>query len=89
MRLLFVFGVVGIMLLIAHTEAVRCNCNCTLNYIPLCAVDATGDEDTFPNQCALECYNCTHNKDYVVRRQGECSHTTTTRPRTRPISRTA
>ncbi|GLH06917.1 Uncharacterized protein GBIM_12508 [Gryllus bimaculatus] len=79
----------GIMLLIAHTEAARCNCNCTLNYIPLCAVDSTGDEDTFPNQCALECYNCTHNKDYVVRRQGECSHTTTARPRTRPISRTA
>ncbi|XP_067004860.1 Kazal peptide Pr13a [Anabrus simplex] len=63
-------------------KSAKCNCNCPLSdYKPLCAVDNTGDSDTFPNECVLKCYNCTHDKAYVILRRGECSSTTTARPR--------
>uniref|UniRef100_A0A1B6KMJ0 Kazal-like domain-containing protein n=1 Tax=Graphocephala atropunctata TaxID=36148 RepID=A0A1B6KMJ0_9HEMI len=54
------------------TTAKPCNCNCNLSdYQPLCASDKT-DRDTFVNECQLECYNCTCNKNYQVLYKGEC-----------------
>lgn len=40
----------------------KCECNCSLEYKPVCARDSSGDMDTFPNECSLKCYNCTHGK---------------------------
>ncbi|XP_069677914.1 Kazal peptide Pr13a-like [Periplaneta americana] len=60
-------------------KPVKCNCNCSLTYTPVCAVDhASGDRDTFPNECALQCYNCTHEKNYVITARRECSSGTST-----------
>jgi hypothetical protein len=41
---------------------IRCNCNCSREFKPVCAQDSTGDQDMFPNECYLDCYNCTHDK---------------------------
>jgi hypothetical protein len=41
---------------------VKCNCNCSREFKPVCAQDSTGDRDMFPNECHLNCYNCTHDK---------------------------
>ena len=41
---------------------IRCNCNCPREFQPVCAQDSTGDREMFPNECHLNCYNCTHDK---------------------------
>ncbi|KDR21292.1 hypothetical protein L798_04266 [Zootermopsis nevadensis] len=68
---------------------IRCKCNCPREFEPVCAEDSTGDRDMFPNECHLSCYNCTHDKDYVIKSRGECSTSTTTssRPRTAVVRR--
>ncbi|XP_054258244.1 uncharacterized protein LOC128983107 [Macrosteles quadrilineatus] len=55
------------------TSPKPCPCQCnTTNYRPVCAVDGS-EKDTFPNQCQLDCHNCTMNKRFKVIAQGECS----------------
>nr|AGM32892.1 Kazal domain-containing peptide [Coptotermes formosanus] len=61
---------------------IKCNCNCPREFQPVCAQDSTGDRDMFPNECHLDCYNCTHNKDYVIKSRGDCEASSTSRPRT-------
>ncbi|KAK7871928.1 hypothetical protein R5R35_009731 [Gryllus longicercus] len=63
-----------------HTSPPKCNCNCPYSNAPLCAIDAKGVTDTYPNQCAFDCYKCTHGKDLRVRSQGECPPNPPTRP---------
>nr|CAD7404278.1 unnamed protein product [Timema poppensis] len=48
-------------LLISSCSSAKCVCKCPTNQ-PVCAKDSTGDKDTFPSECALKCYNCTHDK---------------------------
>nr|CAD7600623.1 unnamed protein product [Timema genevievae] len=48
-------------LLISSSSSAKCVCKCPTNQ-PVCAKDSTGDKDTFPSECALKCYNCTHDK---------------------------
>uniref|UniRef100_A0A069DNH2 Putative kazal-type inhibitor n=1 Tax=Panstrongylus megistus TaxID=65343 RepID=A0A069DNH2_9HEMI len=52
----------------------KCKCDCRIYPIkPVCGKDVkTGDEETFPNVCHLQCYNCTHNKSYIVIHTGDC-----------------
>ncbi|XP_023712773.1 greglin [Cryptotermes secundus] len=81
--ILLFLGVV--MLMPASYESatlIKCNCNCPREFQPVCAQDSTGDRDMFPNECHLMCYNCTHDKDYVIKSQGDCEASTTAQPRT-------
>nr|A0A6B9L1F0.1 RecName: Full=Kazal peptide Pr13a; AltName: Full=Venom Kazal domain peptide Pr13a; Flags: Precursor [Platymeris rhadamanthus]QHB21517.1 venom Kazal domain peptide Pr13a [Platymeris rhadamanthus] len=52
----------------------KCKCDCTkYPYSPVCAKELkTGDTETFNNVCQLQCYNCTHMKNYVVIYSGSC-----------------
>ncbi|KAI5723353.1 hypothetical protein M8J76_004860 [Diaphorina citri] len=50
----------------------QCNCKCPLGKT-LCARDKHGNLQRFPSDCALHCYNCTHNEDYRKVRDEECN----------------
>uniref|UniRef100_A0A224Y5J5 Putative kazal-type inhibitor n=1 Tax=Panstrongylus lignarius TaxID=156445 RepID=A0A224Y5J5_9HEMI len=52
----------------------KCNCNCRVYKMkPICGREyRTNDFFTFPNVCHLQCYNCTHNRRYIVIRAGDC-----------------
>nr|CAD7405869.1 unnamed protein product [Timema cristinae] len=50
--------------LLISSSSAKCVCKCPTNQ-PVCAKDSTGDKDTFPSECALKCYNCTHDKVHL------------------------
>lgn len=51
----------------------KCKCDCGIGWQPVCAKDDTiNDMDTFPTKCALDCYNCTHDRHYVVISYSQC-----------------
>ncbi|XP_073999320.1 Kazal peptide Pr13a-like [Rhodnius prolixus] len=64
--------IIGIQL-ISLSES-KCKCDCT-KYEPkiVCGKDfKDGKEETFMNVCQLQCFNCTHGKNYVVIHSGSC-----------------
>ncbi|GLH06350.1 Agrin [Gryllus bimaculatus] len=63
-----------------RTTPPKCNCNCPFISAPVCAIDAKGVTETYPNQCVFDCYKCTHGKDLRVQSQGECPPNPPPRP---------
>uniref|UniRef100_A0A8D8X1M8 Kazal-like domain-containing protein n=1 Tax=Cacopsylla melanoneura TaxID=428564 RepID=A0A8D8X1M8_9HEMI len=49
----------------------QCQCNCPKIH-PICARNKHGVQETFPSECALQCFNCTHNSDYRKIKDGDC-----------------
>ncbi|KAG4072906.1 hypothetical protein HA402_006586 [Bradysia odoriphaga] len=59
---------------VAHAgECNQCNVVCPLNYDPVCANDSKGNGKTYPNQCALNSYNCLNPNDEYTVAHAECT----------------
>nr|ATU82671.1 venom Kazal domain peptide 1 [Pristhesancus plagipennis] len=71
--LFFVLLIVGLE---AASTKKKCQCDCKkYPTATVCAKDLkTGDTETFLNVCQVTCYNCTHNKNYVIMYSGECKN---------------
>ncbi|KAK9497945.1 hypothetical protein O3M35_003840 [Rhynocoris fuscipes] len=71
--LLFVLLIIGFE---SGRVSAKCQCDCKkFPTAPVCAKDLkSGETETFFNVCQVQCYNCTHGKNFVVIYSGSCKN---------------